>query len=66
MPAVIKAGRTGEIQKRLSTVDLADHLAQARAFVEAAERQASRIIADAKRATDETLARARKQGHEDG
>lgn len=66
MPAVIKAGRTGEIQKRLSTVDLADHLAQARAFVEAAERQASRIIADAKHAAGDTLERARKQGHEEG
>jgi len=66
VPTVIKAGRVGDIQARLSTVELSDHLAEARAVVEAAKRQAAQVIADAKRTAADAFDDARQRGHEEG
>lgn len=66
MPTVIKAKETGPILKRLSTVDLADHLAEARAVVEEAKRRAEQIKADAKVQAGQVLEEARKAGYESG
>lgn len=66
MSTVIKAGQTGPILGRLSTVDLADHLAQADAVVQEARRQAAEIVAAARRQKDEALDQARRAGYEAG
>lgn len=66
MPTVIKAKETGPILKRLSTVDLADHLAEARAVVEEAKRRAEQIKADAKVQAGQVLEEARKAGYDSG
>ena len=66
MSTVIKAKESGPILKRLSTVDLADHLAEARAVVEAAQRRAAQTIADAEVQVDSALEEARKSGHDAG
>ena len=39
MPAVIKAGELGAVAKRLTTVNLADYVAEARVVLEEAKRQ---------------------------
>ncbi len=46
---LIKAGRAGPILKRLSTVDLADHLGEARGILEAAKEGAARTLSEAER-----------------
>lgn len=66
MPTVIKAKETGPILKRLSTVDLADHLAEARAVVEEARRRAAQITADARIQAEHKLEGARKTGYDSG
>jgi flagellar assembly protein FliH len=66
MSTVIKAGQAGPILRQLSTVDLADHLAKADAVVEQAKRQASQIVAKAKRDAELALEEARKAGYEAG
>ena len=66
MSSVIKAGQAGPILRQLSTVDLADHLAKADAVVEQAKRQASQIVAKAKRDAELALEEARKRGYEAG
>lgn len=67
---VIKAGETGPILKRLSTVDLADHMGEARDIVEAAKRHARRTLAEAEENRERLAAAsaetAQKQGYEEG
>ena len=48
MSTIIKKGEKGELLRRLVSFDLADHLAEARQVVAAAEREAQRIVARAK------------------
>jgi flagellar assembly protein FliH len=66
MSTVIKAGQAGALIRQLSTVDLADHLAEARTVVQHAKRQASQIVSqageDARRAVEE----GEKSGYEAG
>jgi flagellar biosynthesis/type III secretory pathway protein FliH len=72
--SVIKAGQTGPILSQLTTVDLADHLAEARAVVEEARRRAAQIAANAKTQKEQMFEEARQagfdagyeQGHEQG
>ncbi len=66
MASVIKAGATGPILKRLSTVDLADHLSEARVVVESAKGRGADIVAQAEARADEVLERSKKSGHETG
>ncbi len=66
MATVIKAGQAGEALLRLSTVDLADHLREARDVVERAEAHARGLLDDARREADEIRETARTQGYRDG
>ncbi len=66
MSTVIKAGEAGRIVQRLSTVDLADHLAEARAYVDEAKRQAAQVVVDVKAQAKRGHAEAKKTGHEEG
>lgn len=66
MSTVIKAGEAGTLIKRLATVDLADHLAEAHAVVEAARSQAKRIVEKAREAFEEVHEEARRSGYETG
>ena len=70
MTTVIRAGEAGPILKRLSTVDLADHLAEARAVVEKAERRvkeiATRAEEEAKRLCESSARAGYDKGYESG
>lgn len=70
MSTVIKAGHAGKLARRLSTVDLADHLREANAVIKAAREEAVRIVDAAKdeaRRTVECAGElARAQGYEKG
>jgi len=70
MSTVIKVGEVGRLAKRLSTVDLADHLAEARAVIEEARRRAAQIVGRAQQESDRTLTEAHRvaaeQGHREG
>ena len=66
MSTVIKAGEAGPILRHLKTVDLADHLAEAREVVAQARREAARIVDAAKQRAHETLEQARSAGAERG
>jgi len=66
MSTVIKANETGTILRRLSTVDLADHLGEARTLVEAAQRRAAQIVAEAQRRKDEAFSQAEETGYRAG
>jgi flagellar assembly protein FliH len=66
MSTVIKAGHGGAVLKRLSTVDLADHLAEADAVVAAARRRAETILAEANRSAEEKRQVAHRGGYEAG
>ncbi len=66
MSTVIKAGQGGDILQRLSTVDLADHLAEARAVIEEAGCRADRIVAQARTDAQRALAEAKKSGYQVG
>ncbi len=66
MSTVIKAGAAGPVLQRLSTVDLADHLSEARAVVAQAQRHGASLVADAEAKVEKTFAEARKAGHEAG
>ena len=67
---VIKAGQAGPVLKRLSTVDLADHLSEARGIVEAATNRAAIMLSDARiegeRNAAEAEKKARAAGYEAG
>ena len=66
MSTVIKAGKAGPILPHLTTVDLADHLAEARFVVEAARRQAAKLISEGRRTAVALHEQARKKGFESG
>ncbi len=66
MPTVIKAGETGPVLKRLTTVDLADHLAEARTVVEQAKRRAAGIVAHARAERESIFDEAKRSGHQTG
>ena len=66
MSTVIKVGTTGPILRRLSTVDLADHLAEAEAVMAEAQRRASQIAATANRDAERLRTTARQMGHREG
>jgi len=66
MPTVIKAGQAGEVLRRLSTVDLADHLREARAVVERASSQAAALLEEARREADVLRETARTEGYQSG
>ncbi len=66
MSTVIKVGQTGPILRRLSTVDLADHLAEAEAVIAEAQRRASQITATAERDAERLRTTSRQMGHREG
>lgn len=70
MATVIKAGESAARPARLTPVELVDHMAEARAVVEQAHAQASRILTDARRKAESdaqhALAAAREEGHRTG
>lgn len=66
MPAVIKAGELGAVAKRLTTVNLADYVAEAREVLEKAKRQATQIDEASRRQADVALEEARKSGYATG
>lgn len=66
MSTVIKAGAAGPVLQRLSTVDLADHLSEARAVVAQAQRHGAALVAEAEAKIEKTFAETRKSGHEAG
>ena len=66
MSTVIKAGRGGPILQRLSTVDLADHLAEAEAVIAEAKRRAAQIVVTAERDAERMREAARQAGHREG
>ncbi|MCG3129756.1 MAG: hypothetical protein FLDDKLPJ_00491 [Phycisphaerae bacterium] len=59
---VIKAGQAGVILKRLSGVDLADHLRQADAVVAEARRRAALLLEEARVEAEERREAARREG----
>ncbi len=66
MSTVIKAGQAGRMLKRLGTVDLADHLAEARAVIEEAQRRAAQIVTQGRHEADRVIALGRQTGKEEG
>lgn len=66
MPTVIKACETGPLLRRLTNVDLVDHLAEARSVIVEATRRASQIISGAEAEAARVLAAARQGGYEAG
>jgi flagellar assembly protein FliH len=66
MSTVIKFGEAGKVLKRLTTVDLADHLAEARAVIDEAQRRAAQMIVQAKHEADRVSALSRQTGSEAG
>jgi len=70
MSTIIKAGEGGKALQRLSTVDLADHLAEANAVVARAHHQAktitTRAAEEAEREHEEAHQRGYEAGHEAG
>ncbi len=66
MSTVIRVGQAGPVLKRLSTVDLADHLAEADAVIAEAKRRAAAIVATTKHEVAQTLKKARESGYEAG
>lgn len=70
MSTVIKANGVGSVLRRLSTVDLADHLALADAHIDRAKRDATEIVADARRRSvelfEQTKKNAQKEGYDKG
>ena len=63
---VIKSGSRGPILRRLATVDLADHLAQAKAILDDAERQAVATLAEAREQASRMFEESRREGYETG
>jgi flagellar assembly protein FliH len=66
LSTVIKAGEEAHLLRRLSTVDLADHLAEARAVMDDARRRATRIVAEAEAKARQLGAAANEAGREAG
>lgn len=66
MSTVIKAGQAGSILKRLSHVDLADHLSEAQAVIAEAKRRAAQTIGKAKEESVRIREAAREEGFREG
>ncbi len=66
MSTVIKAGQAGKILKRLAAVDLADHLAEARAVVDDARRRASDLVSSTQREINRIVPQVRRTSEEEG
>jgi len=74
MSTVIKVGQAGTVLRRLSRVDLADHLAEAKAIIDDARRQAEQLKArtceEARQVLEQAersgFAEGRARGHEEG
>lgn len=66
MSTVIKAGQAVTLVRRLSTLDLADHLREARAIVDDAREQALRIVADAEEQARRMMENAGERGRIEG
>jgi len=66
MATVIKAGEAATLLRRLSTVDLADHLKEADKVVATAHRKAEWIVADAKAWAKKIWEDARQTGYDIG
>lgn len=66
MPAVIKAGELGTVAKRLTTVNLADYVAEARVVLEEAKRQATQVAEASRRQAEQAFEEARKRGYATG
>lgn len=63
---VIKAGRAGQALKQVSTVDLAEHLNEARATLDRARVEAATIVARAREQARRLEVDAERRGREDG
>jgi len=63
---VIKSGRDFKLVRQLTTIDLADHLAEAHKVVDEARSRARAITAEAKRAAAAALQTAKKEGYTTG
>lgn len=66
MSTVIKAGAAGALLQRLSTVDLADYLEEARLLVTEAKRRASAITSQSERDAAERMEKAQRDGYRVG
>lgn len=66
MGTVIKAGGGGKRVKRLETLKLQDHMAEANAVVQAAHTKAARIAEHAKKLADQAYENARRTGLRNG
>lgn len=66
MSTVIKAGESSRLAQRLTTIDLADHLAEAERIVQSARVEARAIVAEARREAAEALRGAEQRGFAEG
>jgi flagellar assembly protein FliH len=66
MSTVIKAGHAGKIARRLATVDLVDHLGEARKIIDESRAKAAEIITDAQEQARRVVEKAGEQGRFDG
>lgn len=66
MSTVIRAGDVPRVASRLTSVDLADHLEEARAVVADAKNHASRMLESARSEAERLGGQARKKGFEQG
>lgn len=66
MSTVIKAGQASLVRGRLSTVDLADHLAEAKAIIDDAKQQAAQLKTRAREEARRVLEEARQTGYSEG
>jgi flagellar assembly protein FliH len=66
LSTVIKREESGPLLRRVTTVDLADHLREARAVVQAAHQQAESILRHAQEEANRLRADALRRGHAEG
>lgn len=66
MSTIIKAGEAGALLQRLSTVDLADYLEEAKRLVHDAKRKAASIVAAAGRDAERLREAAQREGRAEG
>ncbi|MEE9296671.1 MAG: FliH/SctL family protein [Phycisphaerae bacterium] len=66
MGTVIKADGAGKIKKRLETLALKDHMAEAQRVVRRARSQAVQILADARQEIERRRTEAQRTGYQDG
>ncbi|MEK6675106.1 MAG: FliH/SctL family protein [Planctomycetota bacterium] len=66
MTTVIKAGQSGPILKRLASVDLADHLVEARQALGHARQEAGAILDAAKENAERLYEKEKRKGHKAG